>query len=74
MTTYPDLRQAHDTCGGVKLMYWDLNPPPNEMSKEKSKKTKAITDEPHKFLKNNHLEISNFLIKESLNQIYCCRN
>ena len=30
MTTIPDLEQAHKTCGGVKLVKWEPNPPPNE--------------------------------------------
>ena len=26
MTKIPDLRQAHETCGGGKLVYYDPNP------------------------------------------------
>ena len=43
MTTIPDLAQAHETCGGVKLVLWDSNPSKRVIKGKKSKKTKAVT-------------------------------
>ena len=35
--TSPDLRPANDTCGGVKLVKWDPNPPQLGVKRIKSK-------------------------------------
>ena len=42
MTTIPDLGQAHETCGGVKLVKCNPNPPPTiDWSKEKFQENKS---------------------------------
>ena len=46
MTSIPDSGQAHETCGGVKLVQWDPNPPPTNGQRKIKENTSSITDEP----------------------------
>ena len=44
-TILDDFRQAHGTCGGLKLALWDCNPAPTNDLRRTSKKTKSVKDE-----------------------------
>ena len=44
MTTIPDLEQAHEASGGVKLDKWVPTPSPMSGQRTKSMKTKAVTE------------------------------
>ena len=59
MTTIPDLGQAHEKCGGVKLVKWVPNPPQRIGQRKKSKKTKS----------NEYFEIINFEVFARI----CCK-